>query len=403
MLTNAALNRTYELYFKSVEQKNHWTELFKLVKPANLEHGKHKFSLTNFEKNIVECASCYKYFNGIFFQGYKCDYCSCQAHKECISHTRQCMCNSDSQLTKKSIVENEDKSKFIFMPDRINAAEFNLVCIAVEEYRGDPALPNKEPILKFNKNEVIYLDESATGSCLHGYKLKFNQGDKLKESLYNNDRWREYGYFPQSFIAKANPHTDLNIYSWFLNGDKNLAKKILMRIPSNHQAIFLVRSSSELNSYTITMKYNEKIVRILIQSMANAFSIDRKRFFNSIPDLVDFYLKTNLVHDFKGLDTNLGVAFREALPEPICILTAKYDYEPVESLLKNELSEFNFSLKKSESYFFLNYFEEWCHLFDSTGLIGYAPKTYLNMWLFFYLYVDFRLNKYGRELFITTL
>ena len=319
MLTNVALNKTYELHFKNLEQKNHWIELFKLVKPANLEHGKHKFSLTNFEKNIVECVWCHK---------------------------------------------------------------FNLVYRAVEEYTGDPAPPNKEPVLKFDKNEIIYLDETASGSWLHGYKLKFNQGNKLKESLYNNDGWREYGYFPKSFIAKANPHTDLNIYSWFLNGDKNLAKKILMRIPSN-QAIFLVRSSSELNSYTVTMKYNEKIVRILIQSIENAsrvyFSIDRKRFFSSIPELINFFSKTCLANDFKGLDTNLGVAFREALPEPICIVTAKYDYEPAESLMKNELSDFNFSLKNLKSYFFLNYFDEWCHLFDSTGLIGYAPKTYLNI------------------------
>lgn len=62
-------NMSYFFYFKTLEQRNEWQEMLNGTRPANLAHHKHKFTLKNFERNIVECKCCNKYLNGIFFQG----------------------------------------------------------------------------------------------------------------------------------------------------------------------------------------------------------------------------------------------------------------------------------------------------------------------------------------------
>lgn len=68
-LHNPYNNKSYIFYFKTPEQRNEWKELFNIVKPADLRHHNHKFTLKNFERNIIECNFCNKYLNGIFFQG----------------------------------------------------------------------------------------------------------------------------------------------------------------------------------------------------------------------------------------------------------------------------------------------------------------------------------------------
>ncbi len=68
-LHNPSNDKSYMFFFKSVEQRNDWKEMFNQARPADLEHSGHKFRLKNFERNIVECNLCNKFLNGIFFQG----------------------------------------------------------------------------------------------------------------------------------------------------------------------------------------------------------------------------------------------------------------------------------------------------------------------------------------------
>ncbi len=70
-LHNPNNDKSYMFYFKSVDQRNEWRDAFCLTRPDCLDRYGHKFTLKNFERNIVECSLCKKYLNGIFFQGNK--------------------------------------------------------------------------------------------------------------------------------------------------------------------------------------------------------------------------------------------------------------------------------------------------------------------------------------------
>jgi len=74
-----------ELHFKSMEELEIWREMLSSVmKTPECQANNHEFSLGNFGRDIRRCMMCDAYFSGIFFQGYKCGYCDCVVHKDCL-------------------------------------------------------------------------------------------------------------------------------------------------------------------------------------------------------------------------------------------------------------------------------------------------------------------------------
>jgi hypothetical protein len=78
-------NKYLEFYFKNVKQRDTWCDILSFMKPVDLHKSNHVFVLSDFGRDIEKCAICEKYLNGIFFQGYKCEYCGCKVHKMCMT------------------------------------------------------------------------------------------------------------------------------------------------------------------------------------------------------------------------------------------------------------------------------------------------------------------------------
>jgi hypothetical protein len=74
-----------ELHFKSMDELEIWCEMLSSVmKTPECQVNNHEFSLGNFGRDIRHCMVCDAFFSGIFFQGYKCSYCDCAVHKDCM-------------------------------------------------------------------------------------------------------------------------------------------------------------------------------------------------------------------------------------------------------------------------------------------------------------------------------
>ena len=107
-------NKYLEFYFKSTKQRETWCDILSFIKPVDLRKRNHVFVLSDFGRDIVQCTICNKYLNGIFFQGYKCEYCDCKMHKMCMGEcVKQCVvkicCEFNPETLKTPISEKFPK------------------------------------------------------------------------------------------------------------------------------------------------------------------------------------------------------------------------------------------------------------------------------------------------------
>ena len=97
-------NKYLEFYFKSIKHRETWCDILSFIKPVDLRKGNHVFVLSDFGRDIEQCTICKKYLNGIFFQGYKCEYCGCKMHKLCMGEcVRQCEVNIRTEFDPKTL------------------------------------------------------------------------------------------------------------------------------------------------------------------------------------------------------------------------------------------------------------------------------------------------------------
>lgn len=82
--------RHIELHFEETVQLETWLEfLTKFLVKHEIRHaGNHTFSLSSFDSELKACVVCSVIFCGIFFQGYKCDYCDCAVHLSCLTNSK---------------------------------------------------------------------------------------------------------------------------------------------------------------------------------------------------------------------------------------------------------------------------------------------------------------------------
>lgn len=73
-----------ELHFKESSELDSWCETLSDLNSVKRFADNHEFVLGNFGRDIGRCMACDAYFSGIFFQGYKCVYCDCRMHKQCL-------------------------------------------------------------------------------------------------------------------------------------------------------------------------------------------------------------------------------------------------------------------------------------------------------------------------------
>lgn len=341
-LNNLMLNKQYYFNFKSAKLKDFWFELISIVRATQTSKVRsHQFTFTNFDKNLIECSVCHTLLNGIFFQGFKCDLCSLVFHKECLDSAKKCQLDFDSSnINKENGALNREGTQRI--PDK--NISVNRASSQIEIYKSvkkSELNDSKLPILKFDPNEYVFVIETKNHVC-KGYKLRFKSN---KLHIY-----KEEGYFLDSCVSRIDKLAELNMYSWFLEGDKQLALKILTNLACNDASLFMVRYDKV--KYVLTIKLSSKQLKH-IQIETNStdsfelaesgsyfvrvnktgsssndgfYTLDRKRYFKTIVELVNFFMVNKLSDYFDDLNI-LEVPFREALSEPIFTTIATYDYE----------------------------------------------------------------------------
>ena len=228
---------------------------------------------------------------------------------------------------------------------------------------------------------MVYIEaNNSEAELAYGFKLRFKSRQTM--SIYKRDIFREEGYFPMAVVNKAKINTELEIYSWYLECDKNLALVILDRIQNfsmSKVTFFMVRFRKEAG-YAISISLNNKIRNIKINPIIKNdmiyYSIDNHRYFKSITELINFFIKNSLVTYFPDIDTTLGKPYREVLPEPSYWIISPNDYSPDGDYLESKNQEI--LVKKGSEYFVLQEYEHWVYVFNSDGLLGYVPKHLLD-------------------------
>lgn len=98
--------------------------------------------------------------------------------------------------------------------------------------------------------------------------------------------------------------------------------------------------------------------------------------FDSIVELISYYSHNNLNEIFDNLDTNLGLPYLDALPNPIGKAVAQEDYSPPVDLKK--LVNY-IKLERNKHYFIVRKEPNrlW-YVYDQEGLLGFANEYNLH-------------------------
>lgn len=252
----------------------------------------------------------------------------------------------------------------------------------------------------FNQGDVIQVIDDDDDDWWKGFKL--NKNKLLKEE----------GYFPRRHVKVMQTNSGigqqrtslssstikLEDYPWFSPVDRSTADLILNRITNdNSDTLFMVRCRND-GGYAISIKYNGTVDHIRINTntinsrlaaplmLSNekseinelmvVYFIDQQHNFNSVVSLVNYYSQNLLKDNFPQLNTTLGLAFRNALPTPISSAVAMHDYNPLSN--PNNTGE-QIELVKFSKYFVINKeLNGWWRVYNSDGLIGYVPGSYLH-------------------------
>lgn len=401
-LINNDHTKIYLIIFKNKEHKKEWKECLLKAKEKMQPQGqrvfKHFFQLTNFERDLVQCCVCNKYLLGLFYQGYKCSQCPSIAHKDCLTKIAS-SCSSltiQAPLLLNKPVSNSGVTITRSLSTSSAKSNYNqtLLAQAIYNYDGRPPPPE-------------------------GTALNFSQGDLIQVTDDDDDDWwkgvivskNKEGYFPRRHVRVMQNHSlshslssgqlsrNLNLeeYPWFSPVDRYMADAILSRIPNDlSETIFMVRCRND-GGYAISIKHKGIVDHIKInindlsisaltfpvivndssedENFTHVYSIDQQHNFNSIVSLVNYFSGHLLKDNFPQLDSTLGIPFKKALPPYISIAIAKHDYIPPN---KDNVGE-QIELKIGKKYFILSReINGWLRVYNSDGLIGYVPGSYLN-------------------------
>ncbi|CAF0764371.1 unnamed protein product [Brachionus calyciflorus] len=389
--------KSYLLIFKNKEHKKEWKDsLLKAkekMRPEGQRSHKHFFELTNFDVDLVTCFVCNKYLVGLFYQGYKCSLCSSIAHKECLTKiTSTCSSLNALPVQAPLLPLLRQKSQHDVKRSPSLKSNYNLQAEAIYKYDGRP-VPPELPALVFNQGDLIQVTDDDDDDWWKGYVISKN-----KE-----------GFFPRRHVKviqeqkvirriSETPSLKLEEYQWYSPVDRYLADAILSRIANDlTETIFMVRCRNE-GGYAISIKHKGLIDHIKINihdiknfpltspiivsdsdesdSFTHVYCIDQQHNFNSLVALVNYFSVHSLKDNFPQLETSLGIPFRKVLPPYISTGIARHDYNP--SMNPNNGGE-QIDLKVGRKYFVLNKEANgWWRVYNSEGLIGYVPGSYLN-------------------------
>ncbi len=345
-ITDTHISYTYQLYFKDLNQKQIWIDKLKEAKPldSNLTTNNHKFRLSNFDTDIIECDSCKQNINGIFFQGYKCVHCFQRVHNKylCLTKIGKCQhekrsnnnteirresnqsqkdvdnklsysssnfsssissTNSTNIVTQMSVITTNDiditSGDYInseindFQNSVFNNSEINN-CKAVYTYNGKPKAP-VDNLLYFEPGDIIQIIDSDDDVWWKGCRIDFKCELSSFERIY-----RSIGYFPRSYVKLINSNDynkELKNFAWYLIAEKDPAEWILRRIVSN-ETMFMVRYNATKSSYAISFKYKTIIKHIKIEEkLFNINNMKKTEFIRNETETFYYYQRNDTVNN----------------------------------------------------------------------------------------------------------
>jgi guanine nucleotide exchange factor VAV len=348
-------NRNYRdfiFYFKNQEQKRIWRQNLLMAKdkiqPEGQRNNNHMFILHNFDHELVNCSICKKYLHGIFYQGYKCEFCSIIAHKSCLTVKSMPACKMQSLRSNNQVplLTQQLSQQRLSLPTPTTVSNQRQPTFAkvLYKYDGRPQCPDtSSPILLLNVGDIIHVTDDDDDVWWRGYPAPVYSSSTTATQLKQQQKDDfKIGVFPRRNVKLITSDLDLDEYPWFSPVDRNTADLILNRI-HHLSTIFMVRFRQD-GGYAISIKYNGTVDHIKINATDNIpinltnttvstddngpatsttinidsqlFSIDQRNF-SSIQGLVNFYKQNLLQENFPQLETTLGTAYREALPKPI--------------------------------------------------------------------------------------
>ena len=398
-------SKTCSLLFKNTEdkQKNDWRSNIAAsidkISPRGYNTNNHSFALYNFEREILNCSLCKKVLLGVFYQGYKCTKCSSIAHKSCILKFQSCSGSSRTSTAGTSLPfrttpitnTNDGRRLTKFVSYRVRG---------LYAYQGKPPPPDNDLlVLKFKEGDIIQVTDDDDNDWWKGFKIGSSSTSEgcfprnhvqiIKESSNYSQRIQVLGNTVGDTTTSSVTGRigELEIKSienssWYVACERESAETILNRVPSTpDSAIFLVRPRNE-GGYAISIKFNSKVEHIRIHVLkfvtpegresVNVCLVEQIQF-PSIQELISHYMANRLEDNFPQLKTTLGIPFRNALPQAISEAIALHDYDA-----KRMSTGVEIELVKDREYWVLSKDTMgWWKVYNSDGLIGYAPGNYL--------------------------
>ena len=225
-----------------------------------------------------------------------------------------------------------------------------------------------------HKSQINHLRILSTSS--NKFTLDKNLEFSSVQVLVDYYMTHKLDFFPQLDTTLGIPYTntlinlDMENETWYSNQKHEIATKILNGLEEKDKPLFLVRPSQS-GGYAISIKFKSEIKNIKINTASmnesKKFYIDENLKFDTVKELIFHYIENSLVDIYPELPTSLGIPFRSALPTVIETRKAKIDYHPV---MNTELE-----IQKDHVYSIINKNDDMWKVFNSDGLIAFAPHT----------------------------
>ncbi|XP_061427796.1 guanine nucleotide exchange factor VAV2-like isoform X3 [Lethenteron reissneri] len=298
-LTPLMAGEGYQFFCKTEELKRKWTKNFEMAL-SNLRPGgyQHEFQMQTFER-ATECHVCHMLLKGLFYQGYQCQKCGAEAHKECLDKILQCqrpLPPSPGQI-----------------PSGLPHVQ------AAQAYQGAPLPPLKlQPTLMLSCGEMVELTraepESAwwEGRSLTTHQVGFFPRDFVKPVA-------KLGLQPvQGTVQMVNRPTEpskseFHYFAWFVGTmDREQANQQLRK---RSNGTYLIRERPDgPGEFAISIRFNNEVKHIKIIIKDGWHHITEHRRFRGLVELIEYYQSHSLKEGFRALDTTLQHPFNEREP-----------------------------------------------------------------------------------------
>ncbi|XP_078472074.1 guanine nucleotide exchange factor VAV2-like isoform X3 [Lampetra planeri] len=284
-LTPLMAGEGYQFFCKTEELKRKWTKNFEMAL-SNLRPGgyQHEFQMQTFER-ATECHVCHMLLKGLFYQGYQCQKCGAEAHKECLDKILQCqrpLPPSPGQI-----------------PSGLPHVQ------AAQAYQGAPLPPLKlQPTLMLSCGEMVELTRAEPESAWwEGRSLTTHQ----------------VGFFPRDFVKPVvnrptePSKSEFHYFAWFVGTmDREQANQQLRK---RSNGTYLIRERPDgPGEFAISIRFNNEVKHIKIIIKDGWHHITEHRRFRGLVELIEYYQSHSLKEGFRALDTTLQHPFNEREP-----------------------------------------------------------------------------------------